>query len=364
MKRVWALLLIALLFPLMPAEATADLEVAEVYALNGVVTFTASAPISGYCFTKVNIEPASDSPDWMAASGTKVSVFKMDGDYYLWLRDESGSVSLPRALKVTSSYTYAIDAVGLQSLTEPAKNVFASLDEGNSFLYRNVTEAGMYTRNGVLSAAASLLTVFAAAGKTVPYQAGGSYQGEEDWGINPEWGAKLASPVTDANGTYYYTGMQCVASLVWAYKQAGLNLSNSAAGFHLDRVGSATKNGDNRINYTEAKGGDIIVNKAHYLMVFDRLDTDLDGVDDAYLTFEMRAPDLLIMVHTFRSIRYLEVYNMDAVFSDAGRLKDKARFWEGTLHIPEEGWPALLQQANAHSQERLAAKRLMSALGL
>lgn len=365
MKRLTAILLaLLLLLPLSSARGEQGFSVSSAYVINGIVCFTASSTASAYCFTKVEISPDPVSPDWVREEGIQYRVFKLDGDYFLWLMDAQGNVSAPCSVSVTSRYNYIVDAEGLRSLNTAASTVFESVEDENAWLYRNVTEAGVYTRNAVLSSAASIITIFASHGKTVPYQASGAFQGEDDWGINPEWGAKLPAPITDANGTYYYKGMQCVASLVWAYKQAGLNLSNESTGHRLGDIGAAASKGDNKIAIDGARGGDIIVNGAHYLMVFDRLDTDLDGVDDSYLTFEMRAPDLIFMVHSFRSIRYLDAYSMDAVFEDTSRVVSGARFWAGTLHIPAESWPEALTAAYSGSGRRLAARRFMTALGM
>ena len=88
-------------------------------------------------------------------------------------------------------------------------------------------------------------------------------------------------------------------------------------------------------------------------MVVDRLDTDGDGADDSYLTYEMNAPHLAFLVLTFRQVRYRTFYDMEAVFEDAGRLRDEARFWPGSYFIPQ-----------AAGGQRRALSRLLCALGL
>ena len=69
--------------------------VACAYAVGGVVRAElAGAAAEAYCFTSVPRAPAADSPDWMACGGARqLAVFKVDGDYYLWLRGTNGSVS-------------------------------------------------------------------------------------------------------------------------------------------------------------------------------------------------------------------------------------------------------------------------------
>ena len=344
--------------------------IACAYARRGVVHVElAAGGAAAYAFTVVETQPAADSPDWADAGGARrFSAFKSDGDYFLWVRGADGSVSEPYRVAVRSGYRYVLRAEGLEALTEPLDGFLeakgSSVDALNAAIAEDVADAGLYTRYGVVTAAVSLVSRLAEYGVSAPYQGRGAYQDEEDWGVNPDWGARLRTPTTDGNGTYYYTGMQCVASIVWAYKQAGVNLSNSAAGSAIGTCGEREKRGDNEIGFDEGQSGDIVQNGGHYLMIVDRLDTDGDGADDSYLTYEMNAPHLAFLVLTFRQVRYRTFFGMDAVFENAGRLRDKARFWEGTFHIPDTAFPAYLTEAAADGGARRALDRLLAALGL
>ena len=355
------------------AQATPDPGapvIACAYARRGVVHVElAAGGAAAYAFTVVETQPAADSPDWADAGGARrFSAFKSDGDYFLWVRGADGSVSEPYPVAVRSGYRYVLRAEGLEALTEPLDGFLeakgSSVDALNAAIVEDVAAAGLYTRCGVVTAAVSLVSRLAEYGVSAPYQGRGAYQDEEDWGVNPDWGARLRTPTTDGNGTYYYTGMQCVASIVWAYKQAGVNLSNSAAGSAIGTCGEREKRGDNEIGFDEGQSGDIVQNGGHYLMIVDRLDTDGDGADDSYLTYEMNAPHLAFLVLTFRQVRYRTFFGMDAVFENAGRLRDKARFWEDTFHIPDTAFPAYLTEAAADGGARRALDRLLAALGL
>lgn len=344
--------------------------IACAYARRGVVHVElAAGGAAAYAFTVVETQPAADSPDWADAGGARrFSAFKSDGDYFLWVRGADGSVSEPYPVAVRSGYRYVLRAEGLEALTEPLDGFLeakgSSVDALNAAIAEDVADAGLYTRCGVVTAAVSLVSRLAEYGVSAPYQGRGAYQDEEDWGVNPDWGARLRTPTTDGNGTYYYTGMQCVASIVWAYKQAGVNLSNGAAGSAIGTCGEREKRGDNEIAFDEGQSGDIVQNGGHYLMIVDRLDTDGDGADDSYLTYEMNAPHLAFLVLTFRQVRYRTFFSMDAVFENTGRLRDKARFWEDTFHIPDTAFPAYLTEAAADGGARRALDRLLAALGL
>lgn len=365
MKRILAFI-VAFLFAvtLLPVCAVTETvpAITNIYVHNGVVRFTTSIPVTGYCFKRVEKTPSLTSYDWVSCEGTEFSVFKMDASYYLYVR-AGDIISLPVKVEVTSPFIYVIDAEGLTPIEKISAEEVMDIRDSNLRLYQYITEAGLYTREGVLTAALGVLTIFGEKGYAVRYQGCGAYQLEDNWGINPEWGKKLAHPTQDGNGKYYYTGMQCVGSIVWAYKQAGLNISNSRTGYKLGLIAAKKRSGDNKIDYRLARGGDVIANEAHYLMIVDRIDTDLDGEDDAYLTFEMKAPSLVLLIHPFRSIRYREIYNMDGIFSDESRLKDGLRFYGETTHIAESFFPEVLTKATEGVSERRAGHRLLYGFG-
>lgn len=362
LKKSLCLLLLLCLLPLSTFGEEA-LQVETLYVEGGVVCFTTSRPIVACCFTRVDVEPAVDSPDWIEKAGQSFSYFKYDGEYFLWLKDENGTISAPYPFTVASGYHYYIDAEGLSPLYTPAEEVL-DLNDANAYIYQQAVEAGLYTREGVLSAGAAVLSYLGERGYALPYQGKGAYQQEEDWGIDPQFGSKLSSPITDANGTYRYKGMQCVGALVWTFKLAGINLSNEGTGWKIFHIGALAKQEDNRIDYDKAIGGDLVVNGAHVLMIFDRLDKDGDGVDDTYLTYEMRSPTLLIMEHSMRSMRYLPFYSMENVYQNQSKYSAKARFWSGTLRIPEEAFPELLQEAIAQSGQKKAAQHFLASMGI
>lgn len=365
MKRFLALALALItLLALLPASFAAEAApvITDVYVHNGVVRVTTDIPITGYCFRRVEKTPSLDSCDWVSCEGNSFSVFKMDASYYLYVRSD-GIVGLPVQVEVTSPFMYMIDAEGLTPIEKISAEEVMDIAEANLRLYRYITEAGLYTREGVLTAALGVLAIFGEKGYAVRYQGCGAYQLEDNWGINPEWGKKLTHPTQDGNGKYYYTGMQCVGSIVWAYKQAGLNISNSRTGYKLGLMAARKKSGDNKIDYRYARGGDVIAKDAHYLMIVDRIDTDLDGEDDSYLTYEMKSPSLVLLIHPFKSIRYREIYDMGAIFTDEGRLKDGLRYYGETTHIAESFFPDVLTAALSDVQERKSADRLLYGFG-
>ena len=99
-------------------------------------------------------------------------------------------------------------------------------------------------------------------------------------------------------------------------------------------------------------------------MVVDRLDTDGDGADDTYLTYEMWAPHLTFLTLTFRQVQGRKAFSMDAVFEDTGWRREKAKFWEGSFRIPQDAFPAYLYDAVRNESLDREFKELLNALGL
>jgi hypothetical protein len=200
-------------------------------------------------------------------------------------------------------------------------------------------------------------------GYSIVYQGKGSYQGENDWGVNPKWGSQLENPTTDGNGTYYYCGMQCVASIVWAYKQAGMNLFSNLRS-EIGKLGEVKKSNDNKIEYDRAESGDIVRTGGHYLMIIDRLDRNGDGEDDSYLTYEMWAPHLTMLMLTFKQVHGRTFYSMDAFFENTGCNAKRAVYWKNTFRIPEDAFPQYLKDAIAREASEQKFDAFLEQFGL
>ena len=324
-----------------------------------------------FCFTKQGLTPPEKSRDWFNVTDSgepsaHIRTFKYDGSYTLWVRDTEGTILEPIDVEVASGYNYPIRAKNVEPIRRGLKQILedhhSTIGDLNRKISADVAAAGLYTREGVVTAGVSLISNMSQMGFSIVYQGRGSYQGKDDWGANPKWGAKLNEPTEDGNGTYWYVGMQCVASIVWAYKQAGMNLV-SERGSEIGRLGEHKQSGDNRIEYDRARTGDIVRTGGHYLMVIDRLDQDSDGAADAYLTYEMWAPHLTMLVLTFRQVRGRTFYAMDAFFDGTGHNIKKALYWENTFRIPKDALPDYLKKAIEYESSVQEFKALMEQFG-
>lgn len=308
--------------------------------------------IRSYCFTEEGLTPPEDSRDWFdtndfGKNARKIRVFKYDGNYTLWMRDAEGAPFSPIDVVVESGFAYPIESeqevVYLhQSLRQLLRGRGSGVDELNRTISRDITAAGIYTRAGTVTAGVSLISELSKYGYSIGYQQNGTFQEMEDWGVNPGWGAKLAiasEETEEIEPVESYAGMNGNACIVWTFKQAGLNVLCNDAKAEIGMLGEHEKANDNRISADRAKSGDLIKRDGRYVMVIDRLDTDHDGMDDAYLTFEMGSQFLTMRILPFDRIQNRDVYSMDAVFDGTGKNAHRAKYWKDKFRIPEDQLP-------------------------
>ena len=324
-----------------------------------------------YCFTDKGLTPPDGSHDWFNVTDScepsmHFRVFKYDGEYTLWVHDTEGNVLDPIDVTIVSGFNYPIRAKNVEPVRHSLKLILEennmTVRELNEAISADVAAAGIYTREGVVTAGVSLISHMSQFGYSIVYQGRGSYQGEDDWGVNPKWGAKLNEPTSDPNGTYYYVGMQCVASIVWAYKQAGMNLVSSH-GPEIGKLGEHAKSNDNKIAYDRAKTGDIVRTGGHYLMIIDRLDQDNDGAADAYITYEMWSPHLTMLVLTFKQVRGRTFFSMDSYFDGTGHNTKKVVYWKDTFRIPREDLPDYLNEEVEYEESSEQFAELLEKFG-
>ena len=344
------LLALLILTPALPAGAETDgTAVVSVRTSGAIVRVTADREITAYCITAQPVEPPSDHPDWRPVSGTSFTAFKTDGSYYVRVRDAEGGVSKPAAFTVRSSYRYVLEAEGQDHLTEPIGEFLTSHGDSIASLNRRIAASalagGLYTRAGVAAAAMRFMTDLSGHGMTLSYQPSGNFTKEDDWGVSPEWGVRMKKTEKDKAGTYRVYGMNCGTIIVWAYKQAGLNLGTAAGRRKIFDSGMHSRRDDNLRPLDAGDTGDIIATKTgHTMMILDRADADGDGLSDSYLVLEMESPYLKLKLRSLYSIRMCKLYDMSAVFDDSGVLKDYTQSYTGSFRIPLTSMPAVYRR--------------------
>lgn len=326
--------------------------------------------VKSYCFTTAGLTPPEDSNDWFDASDTgepmdTIRVFKYDGQFTLWTKDAEGAEYQPIDVEVRSGYLYPIGAENIRNLIEPLKEVLkgekTSVDEFNRRISRNVAAAGYYSRAAVVSAGVSLVSELAQYGYSLPYQHNGSCHRARNWGVDPMWGDRING--NEITADLRCTGMHDAAAIIWAYKQAGMNIASDMEA-RIMLLGERKRSKDNRIEYDRAESGDIIRYDSHYQMVIDRADTDGDGRDDAYLTYDFSDSRLTVSITTFQQVKKREVYSMDAVFDGTGRYANKLYYWEEYKYrVPTDVMPQYILESMEAEKLDQSYRTLMKELG-
>ena len=342
------------------------LSVTDLFIKDGVVSITFNGEAGCICFSAINSAPDADSPDWIACNSDEFRIFKSDGEYYLYYTDQNSQIFGPVACSVDTGRSYNKGS----PLRLPVADILTengdSLENVNRRLADLVTDAGIYSRAGVASAASYLVSLLSSYDSAVPYQGHGRYAEQDVWGIPSVWGSKLTKADRDLNGTYNYAGLHCAASTVWAYKQACLNLVSTRQNLALYGFGRHSANyKDNIIPRNRCQAGDVLkTTTTHTMMVVDRLDTDKDGCDDSYLILEMVNPIMTLSVKSFSSIRACTAYDMSAVFEDTGAERKFLAYWPDSFYIPEAEWPEYLRESNRMSPVRLSLSHIKDVAGL
>lgn len=369
MKRIRQILsiLFALLF-LLPAYGAAaessrpKIVLAEAYG--AIVYVETDEEVSSYCITTKDVVPPDNHPDWRPCEGRSFTAFKMDGSYYIRVRREDGTVSEPVPVTVSSSFHYGLEAENVKPLNKPIETLLSengdSIAAFNAAIAKSAVEGGLYSRSGVANVCMTLLTRLAQYGYTLSYQPSGNFTKADNWGISPGWGTKMNKKEKDKAGTYDRYSMNCGTIIVWAYKQAGLNLNSTARRDGIYDSGLKRRRGDNNISLDSGDTGDIIATKTgHTILVLDRVDTNDDGLSDSYLVFEMESPYLKLKLRSLYSIRLCKMYDMSALFADTGALRKEARFWPGSFYISDAKFPDYYQDAYSADLPRFAVRHAL-----
>ena len=362
------ILLLLLLLQAVPAAAeSSGPNIVTAKAYGAIVYVETDEPVSGYCITTKDIIPPETHPDWRPCEGRSFTAFKMDGSYFIRVRREDGTISEPAQVTVSSGFHYGLEAENVKPLNMPIKDLLEkngdSIEAFNEEIAKSAVEGGLYSRSGVANVCMTLLTRLAKYGYTLSYQPSGNFTKADNWGISPGWGTKMNKKEKDKAGTYDRYSMNCGTIIVWAYKQAGLNLNSTAGRDGIYDSGLNRRRGDNRISLDNGDTGDIIATKTgHTILVLDRVDTDGDGLSDHYLVFEMESPYLKLKMRSLYSIRMCTMYDMSALFADTGALRKEARYWPGSFYISDSEFPETYSEAYSGDLPRFAVRQALCGL--
>lgn len=163
----------------------------------------------------------------------------------------------------------------------------SSVDDLKNSIKNNVERVGVGTREGVVTAAVSLVNfLYDNAHVKLPYYWGGEYQ---QVGMNPSFGGRTTPKTSTYGTTFYYAGFDCSGFVSWAIRNGGYKFSrHTTVGFN-DRFA----NDSCIITDANCKGqpGDLINSRSTHVQLI----VSVDEANGKYYVVESTGSAGLIM---------------------------------------------------------------------
>ena len=157
-----------------------------------------------------------------------------------------------------------------EQITEFLASRGSSIDQYNDFIKESVDDAGFGTREGVVTAAVSLINFLYDNFQTkLPYYWGGEAQ---QYGLPSYIGAERASSKSPGGNIYYYRSFDCSGFVSWAIKNGGYKFSRLATGGFDSKFSSDSCD----ITSSSCKGqpGDLINSAACHVQMIVAVDEE------------------------------------------------------------------------------------------
>lgn len=223
--------------------------------------------IVGYYFSYNNKMP-DENGGYLETNKTSIDVVRLVGTTYVWVKDKSGRVSKPATITLTGD-DYPNTSSGYKiikgtKLRDALVEKGTTLQEFNKLMSRSVRAAGLGTKEGVATAAATLNGTLAYKyGIKIPYWRGGK---TNSWGAYTAWGMYRLNPTFENQGYDYY-GMDCDGLVNWAYRNGGIQYPHSAY-YHWRKskgLPVSEENGD---------VGDVMAKEGHVRIIIGKTDKE------------------------------------------------------------------------------------------
>lgn len=193
----------------------------------------------------------------------------------------------------------------------------SSINELNTFIKNNVKENGAGTREGVVTAAVSLINyLYDGFGVSLPYYWGGQYQYV---GVNPSFGG-ITSPSTTPGGyVYNYSGFDCSGFASWAIKNGGYNFArHTTSKFHAAFAGNSCNIADSNCI---GQPGDLINSESCHVQMI----VSVDEASGKYYVAESTGSYGLIMrpwnMHTSNcGNKETRILHMDSFYNNQANI--------------------------------------------
>ena len=183
--------------------------------------------ISGYYFSYTSERPNKESGGYIATSNESIDVVRLPGTTYVWVEDQSGKISEPKKIMLSSAlfldiFNNNVKILKGTSLGDYLNKKGSSTEELNKLISRSVRAAGLYTGEAAATAATTLAGVLAQKYKIkIPYESAGLHF---KIGINKNWG----SYTFNYNSRVYgYAGMDCSGFVSWTFVNSGFKINGN-----------------------------------------------------------------------------------------------------------------------------------------
>ena len=350
------------------------LEIVSITLLDTVVNVKAqrdSSRIAGYYFSSIEKTPDLNGYDWIETNSETFKTVKYPGTYYVYVKDETGNISEPKKVTVTTDFDVTLMHSGKKRMPltfeRQLAKVGSSVYQFNKEIATYNVKHRMRTRESVVVGAMAFISKVQSWGYYLPYNGGNDILEKDRWGIKKYWSGK--------DGEF----LACNPYVVWSFKNAGLNIYGNwdkirrtftrtvritgrglteyellvrpegyDADVHIYRyfvgvLASKSSYGDNIIERHKGRSGDVLQsypNSGHEMLIIDKYDDNMDGVSDGYIVLQSRDMGLC-----YEKVPYgrTTVYDLTNVYNNTAGFAEYLNGWNA-YYIPTSDYPDYLKE--------------------
>ena len=326
--------------------------------------------VTGYYLSSIKKTPEANGYDWIDTNETDFKVTKYPGKYYIYVKDDRGKITGGDEVNVPKVFDVTLKHQGKKmmpvSISTYLNKHNSSLDAFNKKISSYNKKHTYRTRESVVVGAMAFTSEVQSWGYYMPYSGSNETIDKDHWGVYKYWGGGEK------------TFLACNPFVVWAFKQAGLNIygnrskikhdycntpringkgqteyeklvspQNYSSKVHVyyyfvGPLGSKNTYADNIIDRHKGRSGDILQShptSGHEMLIVDKYDDDMDGISDGYIVLQSRDIGLC-----YEKIKYgsTTVFDMSNVYNNTASFSTHLNGWQ-QYYIPESDYPVWMK---------------------